>query len=90
MIGYDHPITYARALALVKERLSKKKGLTGIDRTPIKQVAKFESLGVMIDCSRNAVLKVETVKQFMRYLALMGYKTLQLYTEDTYELEGYP
>ncbi|MEF9958704.1 MAG: beta-N-acetylhexosaminidase [Niameybacter sp.] len=90
VIGYDHPITYARALALVKERLSKKKGLTGIDRTPIKQVAKFESLGVMIDCSRNAVLKVETVKQFMRYLALMGYKTLQLYTEDTYELEGYP
>ena len=47
-------------------------------------------LGVMIDCSRNAVLKVETVKQYADLLKKMGYNTLMLYTEDTYEVDGQP
>ena len=47
-------------------------------------------LGVMIDCSRNAVLKVETVKLYADILKKMGYNTLMLYTEDTYEVDGHP
>ena len=47
-------------------------------------------LGVMLDCSRNAVLKVETVKQYACLLKKMGYNTLMLYTEDTYEVENQP
>ena len=47
-------------------------------------------LGVMIDCSRNAVLKVETVRQYADLLKKMGYNTLMLYTEDTYEVDGQP
>ena len=47
-------------------------------------------LGVMIDCSRNAVLKPERVKEFAKIIRNMGYDTLMLYTEDTYELESQP
>lgn len=48
----------------------------------------IKSLGVMLDCSRNAVLTKEAVKEYIAYLALMGYSYLELYTEDTYEIEG--
>lgn len=47
-------------------------------------------LGVMIDCSRNAVLKPQTVKAFADMIKAMGYDTLMLYTEDTYEVDGHP
>ncbi len=50
----------------------------------------FRTLGVMIDCSRNAVLRPETVKRFVALIAKMGYNQLMLYTEDTYEVEGEP
>lgn len=56
----------------------------------IEQVSCFEGNGVMLDCSRNAVPRVETVKDMVRQLALMGHNTLLLYTEDTYEIEGEP
>ena len=50
----------------------------------------FEYCGIMADVSRNAVLKVETVKDIIRYMAKMGLNQLMLYTEDTYKLENYP
>lgn len=47
-------------------------------------------LGVMLDCSRNAVMTVNAVKHYVDYLAKMGYDTLMLYTEDTYEVDNEP
>lgn len=47
-------------------------------------------LGVMLDCSRNGVMKPEKVKQYVDLLVKMGYDTLMLYTEDTYEVENQP
>mgnify|MGYP002974852637 CR=1 FL=1 len=44
----------------------------------------------MFDCSRNGVLRVESIKKWIRRMALLGYSRLFLYTEDTYEVEGYP
>src|SRR5690348_9295907 len=44
---------------------------------------RFDTLGLMYDCSRNGVPKVETVKLFLRRLALMGMNFFMLYTEDT-------
>ncbi len=46
--------------------------------------------GVMIDCSRNAVMNVETVKKYAKILSDMGYNTLMLYTEETYEVNNQP
>ncbi len=48
----------------------------------------FKTLGVMFDCSRNAVFKPKAFKSWLRKLALMGYNTVMLYTEDTYKLPG--
>ena len=43
-------------------------------------------LGVMLDCSRNAVMSVAELKNFILTLKKTGYNCLQLYTEDTYEI----
>jgi len=48
----------------------------------------FSTFGIMLDCSRNAVMKVEHIKKWLRQLALLGYNMAMLYTEDTYELPG--
>ena len=48
----------------------------------------FQKMGVMPDCSRNAVMNVETMKKFISVLAKMGYNEVQLYVEDTYEVDG--
>ncbi len=50
----------------------------------------FEKKGLMVDCSRNAVPTVETLKKLADIMAAMGYNTLMLYTEDTYEIDGQP
>lgn len=54
------------------------------------QPARFKLDGVMLDCSRNGVMKLDVVKKFIRYMAIMGLDTLMLYTEDTYEIPEYP
>ncbi len=50
----------------------------------------FNRFGVMIDCSRNAVMTVEALKKWIDIMADLGYNTLMLYTEDTYEVENQP
>lgn len=47
-------------------------------------------LGVMIDCSRNAVMNIKALKKFIVNLGKMGYNSLMLYTEDTYEVDNQP
>lgn len=50
----------------------------------------FKTMGVMLDCSRNAVMTVNSVKRYIRLLAAIGYDVLMLYTEDTYEIKSEP
>ena len=50
----------------------------------------FRRFGTMLDMSRNAVMNVESVKQWIDITGEMGYNTLMLYTEDTFELAGRP
>lgn len=75
---------FCRALGIYSDNVSKK-GIFSIEETPA-----YDTLGVMIDCSRNAVLSEEAFKKTVRQLAVMGYNTIQLYTEDTYTIEGRP
>lgn len=51
---------------------------------------KFERMGFQVDCSRNAVAKPERMKKVICLIVMAGYDYLQMYTEDTYELEGEP
>lgn len=46
--------------------------------------------GVMLDMSRNAVMKPSEVKNFANILKKMGYNMIQLYTEETYEVDNEP
>lgn len=48
----------------------------------------FDTLGVMLDCSRNAVMNVTELRRFIKLLSKMGYNQFQLYIEDIYEIEG--
>lgn len=74
----------ARALFLFAKSVSE-----GKQDFEIKQQPAFSHLGAMVDCSRNAVMRVEKVKEFIDYLACLGMNTLMLYTEDVYELKEY-
>ncbi len=53
----------------------------------LKDIKRF---GVMMDCSRNAVKTVADIKRFIDLIVKMGYNTLELYTEDTYEIPDEP
>jgi hexosaminidase len=50
----------------------------------------FEKFGIMLDCSRNGVMKMSPLKRWLRQLALLGYNQVMLYTEDTYKLADEP
>lgn len=50
----------------------------------------MKRFGVMLDCSRNAIMKVQEVKKLASILKKSGYNTLLLYTEDTYEVDNEP
>ena len=53
-------------------------------------MADYKKFGVMIDCSRNAVMLPSQVKKFTEYIKKIGYDTLLLYMEDTYAIDGEP
>lgn len=50
----------------------------------------YKHFGVMVDCSRNAVMSVSAIKRFIDCLQKMHYNMLELYTEDTFEVDGEP
>ncbi len=52
--------------------------------------SEYTMLCYMADMSRDAVYNIPSAKRMIRYLALMGYDSLMLYTEDTYEVPEYP
>ena len=74
-----------RAYTLFAKALSE-----GKEEFEITQKPSFETCGPMIDMSRGGVMKVESVKKYLRYVAAFGMNMIMLYTEDTYEVEGYP
>ncbi len=50
----------------------------------------FAKNGGMFSVSRGGVMRVETVKATMRGMALMGLNSYMLYSEDTFEVDGFP
>ncbi|MBQ8351055.1 MAG: beta-N-acetylhexosaminidase [Clostridia bacterium] len=82
-LTYKTPVDLARGLVLAKQY--------GSNRSyTYEEKCAFDTFGIMIDCSRNAILTVDGLKRVLRLLALMGYNMVQLYTEDTYEVDGEP
>jgi len=50
----------------------------------------FRRFGLMLDCSRNAVMNVASLKKWIDLTTDMGYNSLLLYTEETYEVDENP
>ena len=55
-----------------------------------RKLKNFDTLGVMVDLSRNAVMTPMQLKKFISVIAKMGYNQVWLYMEDTYEVDGEP
>lgn len=85
-IGYSDLRMLARALSLLAGQMVS----GGEAEFEIRETPCFAGLTLMLDCSRNAVPSIAFLKEYLVRMAVMGYSSLQLYTEDTYELEGYP
>lgn len=75
------PVQFYRALSLIPQPLA---------ACSVHEEARFETCGVMFDCSRNAVLKPEGLRYILRKMALMGLNLGMMYTEDTYEVPEQP
>lgn len=60
------------------------------DDYDIKRTRQLNDLGYMIDCARNAVPTIETLKRQIVNLSLMGYTYIGLYLEDLFEIEDEP
>lgn len=56
----------------------------------VTEKKRFETCGIMYDVSVGAVYKVETAKNLMEQMAIMGLNMMMLYSEDIYEMEKYP
>ena len=82
-------VEYANTRDLARAGLIVKANGTDSDYV-IEENNTFEDVCLMVDCSRNAVRNIQTVKKLIRNLAMIGYTSLMLYTEDTYEVDGEP
>jgi len=85
VITGSKPVHFYRGFASLLDAI--RKGNTSVT---INEKSHFELFGNMIDCSRNSVLTVESVKKYIRFLAACGMNMMMLYTEDTYEVKDYP
>jgi len=83
LIEYGRENMAVRAVGALMAGLVKEGGSL-VEKSP------FSSFGIMLDCSRNAVMTEERFKSYLEKLALLGYNMAMLYTEDTYELPGEP
>lgn len=81
-IGYADLRSLARAISIIAERRDE-------ENFTVTEEPKYDTLGAMADVSRNAVMTVDSVKKLCRISAIEGFNSLMLYTEDTYEIEGY-
>lgn len=81
---YPSKVGFFRALSFVPAVIG------GGDAVYEEATRADDMLCYMGDMSRNAVYNLPSAKRMIRYLALMGYTSLMLYTEDTYEIPEYP
>ncbi|HEX3017032.1 MAG TPA: beta-N-acetylhexosaminidase [Caproicibacter sp.] len=80
---YNGKVDFCRAIAAVCAR----EGQVG---WTLSESCAFEEFGLTLDLSRNAVMRPGEIQRFLRFAALMGYRFLGLYMEDTVKLQDEP
>lgn len=83
-ITYPTDVGFYRALSFLPSVLKGGEDVIGSDEK------NSDMLCYMADMSRDAVYNLKSAKRMIRYLALMGFNSLMLYTEDTYTIPEYP
>ncbi len=83
-ITYNRKTDFFRAIGFLLQGI--KKG----GSFDFSQIQNFDTLSLSVDCSRNAVLTVESIKKLLDYSAVMGFTAFTIYSEDLIELENYP
>ena len=56
----------------------------------IRERKNIKRASLMLDCSRGGVINDSNFRHLVKLLVSLGYNSLQLYTEDTYEVKGEP
>ena len=79
-VEYSEKADLSRAALILKS--------SGGEDVAVEEKESHCKLCLMVDCSRNAVKTVSTVKKLIRIIAAAGYNSLMLYTEDTFEVDG--
>ena len=82
-IRYSLPCESFRALGILAGKLR-----AGKPPVSFSQRRRFSMIAVMLDVSRNAVMKPEELQAFLARFALMGINSFMLYTECNYEVPG--
>lgn len=83
-IFYKKEVDIFRLLA--KWISAKKKG----EVLSLTETRQFDTFGVMLDLSRNEVMHVGGLKEYIASMAGFGADRIMLYLEDTYEVKDYP
>lgn len=83
-ITYSQDVLFYRGLFTLYPRMLVEGVTEKIETTTISEVA------ASLDFSRNAVMTVAGIKEYLLYLAAIGVNTLYMYTEDTYEVKDEP
>lgn len=84
MIGCSSKSAFLRGCFLLAKELA-----SGSTSFQVNQKPHFKRCGVMLDASRNGVMRVDAVKKYMEFMATLGLNCLMLYTEDTYTIPEY-
>ncbi len=85
VISNGTPSYMTRGLTLLVKGI--REGKTSFE---IKEETPIKTRGIHAECSRNAVLRVSSLKKYIEIMACCGINTLFLYMEDVFRLEGYP
>ena len=84
-VSYNSITDFCRGLCLLIDSINKAETTVFI-----KEERAFDCCGIMLDVSRNAVIKVATAKDFIKRIARMGLNSFMLYMENIYKIEEYP
>lgn len=79
-IEYSELSLFCKALSYLRD----------IENCEVEENPSFSVRAIMLDQSRNGVMKTETLEDFARRSALMGFNRIMLYLEDLYEVEEEP
>lgn len=82
LISWNRPCEFFRMLSYLPGVLD--------GAEDVSENKRYSLLCYMADQSRNAVFTMGGAKKMLRYLAVLGFDSMMLYTEDTYELPEYP